>query len=332
MSRYREDYKGLLLIGDPHLESRTPGFRKDDYPHVVLEKLSWCLRYALEAQLVPVILGDLFHVPRDNANWLLGELMILFHRGVLGIYGNHDVRENQLGEDDSLDVLVKAGKYRLLDNDPWQGTINGRPVIVGGTSWGRPLPDHFNRGTLHDDAPLVVWVTHHDIRVPGYEEQGHIYPRQIPGLDLLVNGHIHRRLADYRTGSTCWITPGNIARRQRSDATRQHIPSVLRVDIDVHGWIACCVEVPHRSFDEVFYEAVLQDPALLGSATDATSTFVSGLADMLARKTDTAAGLMDFLEKNLGQFDEIVANEIRRLAMEVTRHGNSIYEPERPDD
>lgn len=30
------EVQGLLFIGDPHLEARVPGFRKDDYPQVVL--------------------------------------------------------------------------------------------------------------------------------------------------------------------------------------------------------------------------------------------------------------------------------------------------------
>ena len=33
------EYEGLLFVGDPHLASRVPGFRKDDYPRVALEKL-----------------------------------------------------------------------------------------------------------------------------------------------------------------------------------------------------------------------------------------------------------------------------------------------------
>ena len=46
------DYQGLLLIGDPHLEGRQPGFRKDDYPVAILEKLQWCLHYASRARAV----------------------------------------------------------------------------------------------------------------------------------------------------------------------------------------------------------------------------------------------------------------------------------------
>ena len=97
MDEKLDGLQGLLAIGDPHLECRVPGFRKDDYPRVVLDKVGWCLAYARDHKLLPILLGDIFHLPRDNANWLLGELMVLFHRGVLGIYGNHDVRENRAG-------------------------------------------------------------------------------------------------------------------------------------------------------------------------------------------------------------------------------------------
>jgi hypothetical protein len=55
------EYTGLLCIGDPHLASRVPGFRKDDYPRAILDKLTWTLRYAAEHRLLPAILGDLFH-------------------------------------------------------------------------------------------------------------------------------------------------------------------------------------------------------------------------------------------------------------------------------
>jgi hypothetical protein len=58
------NYVGLLLIGDPHLEGRQPGFRKDDYPNVILDKLAWCLDYAAVNHLLPAILGDLFDKAR----------------------------------------------------------------------------------------------------------------------------------------------------------------------------------------------------------------------------------------------------------------------------
>jgi len=347
------EYSGLLLIGDPHLESRTPGFRKDDYPNVVLEKLGWCLNYAAENRLLPALLGDLFDKPRDNPNWLLVRLLDLFHSELIGLYGNHDCAEPELSDNDSLSILVQSGRLRLVSGEtPWQGTIGGRRVVIGGSCWRRPIPERFeapaptrsvseaapgvvsrppDRDTLlteglmshqgdtdgrpcHNQRPLVVWLAHHDVLVPGYDE-GKLRPREIPGIDLVINGHIHKRLDDVQAGGTLWVTPGNISRRKRSDATRQHVPSVLRLDVSPGDYALTSVAVPHRPFDEVFHEMIVAAPAERNE-----SAFVAGLAELQARRTASGAGLMEFLNHNLDQFEPAVAAEIRSLAREVTTH------------
>jgi len=112
----QRDYTGILFIGDPHLASRVPGFRKDDYPKAILAKIAWCLDYAREHHLLPAFLGDVFNQPRDNSNWLLGELLaILGRQPVIGLYGNHDCREDELTDNDSLTVIVKSGLLQLID-------------------------------------------------------------------------------------------------------------------------------------------------------------------------------------------------------------------------
>ncbi len=311
-------YAGLLVIGDPHLEGRTPGFRRDDYPHVILDKLEWALRYAKAHRLLPVILGDLFDKPRDNPTWMLGTLLdLLAGTECIGLYGNHDCAEPELSNHDSLSLLVKAGRIRLLGGRPWRGSMNGRSVIVGGSSYRQQFPDRVDTSGDADGAvPLVFWLAHHDIIVPGYEEQGRIQPREIEGIDLVINGHIHRRLQDVQTGRTLWMTPGNISRRSRSDATKDHIPSVLRIDITGEGFTRQFVEVPHRPFDEVFHSILVE-----ASADGPASAFVAGLAELQARRTESGAGLVTFLQKNLSQFEQPVAAEIMALAQEVTDNG-----------
>lgn len=313
------EYIGLLAIGDPHLEGRVPGFRKDDYPRIVLDKLRWSLSYARDMRLLPVLLGDLFQMPRDNPNWVLGELMELLCEPVPAIYGNHDCRENALGEHDTFDVLVRAGKLQMLDVEKvWRGRVGGRSVVIGGTSWGLRLPEIFEAGSDENGEPLVFWLAHHDVQVPGYEEQGHFPAREIPGVDVVINGHIHRRLEQVARGNTLWITPGNISRRNRSDATRKHTPAVLRIDVTEAEFRTEWVEVPHRPFEEVFHEEVVESAEELGN-----SAFVTGLTELQSRRTDVGAGLMAFLDKNLGQFDDAVAHEIRQLAREVTSNGEA---------
>jgi predicted phosphodiesterase len=310
------NYSGLLFIGDPHMEGRIPGFRKDEYPRVVLEKLDWAMRYARTHDLLPAVLGDMFHLPRDNPNWLVVELLGILHGEVLAIYGNHDCHENSLTDDDSFSILVRAGRLRLVsETSPWRGRVGGREVVVGGTPWGQWVPKAVDRDSTNGRA-LVFWMTHHDVKVPGYEEQGRFVPQEIPGIDVVINGHIHRHLEDALTGGTVWLTPGNISRRNRGDATRTHVPSVLRIDVHADGWRAEKVQVPHRLFEEVFHEEILD-----AVEDSSESAFVAGLAELQARRTETGAGLKGFLDKNLGQFEEDVAREIWQLANEVMGNG-----------
>ena len=311
------NYRGLLIIGDPHLECRVPGFRKDDYPNVILDKLRWCLSYAASESLLPAILGDLFHLPRDNPNWMLVKLIELFQREVIAVYGNHDVHENEISEHDSLSVLAEAGRIQLLDSrTQFYGIVGSRPVVVGGTPWGQRLPDHFGVRWNDEQRPLVFWLAHHDIVLPGYEELGRFHPKELQGIDVVINGHIHRRLETVQVGSTLWLTPGNISRRSRSDTTCAHVPSVLRIDIDVGGWKYAYIEVPHKSYEEVFHEELSEDPVKISP-----SAFVVGLTELQRHQTQGGAGLVAFLDHNLHQFDEEVASEIRLLAQEVIRNG-----------
>ena len=327
MTSEPNQYTGLLIIGDPHLESRTPGFRKDEYPQVILDKLAWCVRYAQAHRLLPTILGDLFDKPRDNPTWLLGRLIDMFADvECVGIYGNHDCADPQLKDDDSLSLLVKSGRIRLLDSAPWRGAMNGKPVVVGGSSYRCPIPELFVAGTTEGVLPLVFWLTHHDIIVPGYEEQGRLQPRDIPGIDMVINGHIHRHLEDVRKGGTLWITPGNISRRSRSDATKDHCPSVLRINIHAphnsgeetptDAFTRLVVEVPHEAFDNVFHSSIVEAVA----TEESESTFVAGLKELQSRATESGAGLITFLEKNMSQFEQPVVNEIMKLAQETISH------------
>lgn len=336
-----QEVAGLMFIGDPHLESRQPGFRKDDFPRVALGKLKWSLDFAKRKRLQPVLLGDLFHYPQDNPNWLLSEIIELLDHPLPAIYGNHDVREDRLGPNDSLYVLAAGGHVRLLTSHPWSGVIDGHNVVLGGSSWGQSLPKSFDAESV--DAELVVWVTHHDLMIPGYEEGGRLRPKALPGIDLVVNGHIHRRLPTLSRGTTHWMTPGNITRRTRSDASRLRRPALLCLTtssgIPEHErknepishvadeteqsfrfttsggvkWVARWQEIPHRPFDEVFHPEVEVDEEneVTGSA------FIADLRELTARRTDSGAGLVQFLEQNLKNFEKPIADEIKQLAEEV---------------
>jgi predicted phosphodiesterase len=307
------DYRGLLCIGDLHLCSRVPGFRKDDYPRAILQKLKWSLDYARGEQLLPILLGDLFHYPRDNANWLLVELIGAFRGGVCSVAGNHDCNEDQLSEHDTFSILLAAGSVRLLDARPWTGTMNDTPVHIGGSTWNTPLPQAIDRATVGDPR-FVFWITHHDMAFPGYPSFAPFDCGEIPGVDLVINGHIHSMQDDVVAGVTTWCNPGSVARVNRGDATQAHVPGVLRIDVTPAGWSKTRVAVPFEPFENVFHPQVESDDATPAGE----SLFVTGLAALQQFKTAGGEGLREFLERNLDQFpDERVRREVRALAQEV---------------
>jgi predicted phosphodiesterase len=307
-------YTGILFIGDPHLASRNPGFRRDEYPQAILGKLQWCMEHASRYQLLPVLLGDLFHWPRDNANWMLTDVINLFKQGeVLSIIGNHDTTERDLRPDDSLSVIHAAGAIKLLEKSgSWRGRIGGVPVQIGGTSWSSEIPSQVER----QNDEFVIWLTHHNVGFAGAEENW-LKPREIPGVDIVVNGHIHRPLPDIEKGATTWINPGNIARVQRADSVREARPTALEFHVQSgRRWTIRRVEVPHGSFDDVFFEM-----PEIAAANGEGSNFIKGLESLQSFRTAGGAGLLEFLDQNLGQFEPAVQDVIKSLAQEVCQDG-----------
>jgi predicted phosphodiesterase len=306
---------GFLFVGDPHLSSRPVEYRKDDYSRAILGKLEWALAYSKRERLQPVILGDLFHYPRDNANWLIVELMRLFsaHAGspVIAVYGNHDSKENSLGDSDTLTVLVESRHVLLLDSDkPWEASFGGVPVVLGGTPWSAPLPQRMERPV----GGFVFWVAHHNIGFPGYDAK-RIECCEIPGVDVVINGHIHRRLPDVVVGGTTWLNPGAIARVARGDATRGHRPAVMRVDVRPSGWTRAHVEVPCTPYEGVFH------PLAPGEdVNEPESYFVAGLKELESIRTTGGAALREFIRHNVEQFEAPVQQAIWALAEEVSEN------------
>ena len=320
MAKKPRSYRGLLVIGDPHIEGRNPGFRKGNYPEAILGKVRWCLEYAQKNKLLPVFLGDVFDKPRDNPTRMIGELIeMLLPYPAIGIYGNHDCADPQLGEDDSLSILIKAGCYRLVsEQEYWSGMMEGRRVVVGGSSYRHRIPQCFDidkvpSDSLFDQKPTVVWLTHHDIDIGNYEN-GKFGPFEMMNVDLLINGHIHRPAEPVLRGQTTWMNPGNISRRSRSVHSRVHVPRVLHITFPESGFDVDSVVVPHEPFEDVFWLDDVEE----SESSEPLSGFVSGLSELTKRRTSSGAGLLEFLDKNLDAYSDGVADEIRSLAKQVT--------------
>lgn len=294
-------YSGLLFIGDPHVASSPPGYRLDHYSQAILDKLAFSLLIAQDHNFLPIILGDLFHVPRNNPNSLLVDLIELFRRcNPFVLVGNHDKYEARLTRDVSLAVIQAAQVIRLIDRQGPVCTlqISDYRVLLGASPDWTPLPSRIERGT-HD---FVIWLTHHDLGFPGYDA-ARVRLKEIPGVDMVINGHLHTPKPPRRCGSTVWFNPGGISRLTLSPHTRNIIPSVFiwkPPDQELAP-----VPLPHRLFTEIFPELPGQYES--GPDQDPESLFIKGLENLLMRKTTEGVGLKAFLDANLTADDPIDA-------------------------
>lgn len=284
---------GLMLIPDAHFAATPPGQRLEGYMQQVLAKVAACLEHAAVNDLVPVFLGDLFHWPRENPNALLVALIELFlpWRPFV-LVGNHDKYQARYTQDVSLAVLEAAGVVRVL-GEPGPAfaliTPRGR-VLVGASPDGAHIPQSFDRG----DEEWVVWLTHHNVNFPDYPDK-QVRVREAPGVDWIINGHIHRPQPMQVMGSTRWCNPGNITRLTFSRRTMERTPRacVWRPGMEELEPFT----VPHQPFAAVFPD---QDfPPEEEAQAEVESQFLSGLERLAWRRTAEGAGLREFLQANV---------------------------------
>jgi predicted phosphodiesterase len=208
---------GLLFIGDPHLSSRKPGRRTDkDFPGTVLGKLDQAFQIARKEDLLPVLLGDLFTTADDNNLSMLSRLLKLLrehfeHGGAtpVSLVGNHDMKDVRLSMDAALAVVRESGLMTLLE-DAEPLTIPGVATLWP-LSYGQAGGIHEMDGRLLNTGLPVIALTHADFAFQG------AYPGaaplvEIPGVCMVVNGHMHKPAPDVRIGETLWCNPGNITR------------------------------------------------------------------------------------------------------------------------
>jgi predicted phosphodiesterase len=295
MSLEKVQGNGLFLIGDPHIASTPPGQRLGDFAADVLDKLDACFKRAAELGMVPLILGDLFHWPRDNGNSLLVDMIRVFgpYKPFV-LVGNHDKYQARFTPDVSMAVLDAAGVIRLMSE---QGpafeleTPQGM-VLVGASPDSTPIPKEFDRE--EGKYLKVVWVTHHNISFPECEKKQHAI-KEKPGIDWIINGHIHGPRDSITKGMTTWANPGNITRLtfSRYALERKMRASIWTPDCeDLEKW-----DIPHRDFYEVFPD---QDfPPEAEDSAAAESKFLQGLERLAWKRTHEGEGLKQFLTDNI---------------------------------
>ena len=248
---------GLMYIGDPHISSKNPGRRIDNWNKTIMSKMDFLIDAANRNNIVPVILGDLFHNWFESENSdqtvstpaMISGVMRCFSRSthpVIVLAGNHDINDSSFSEDSTLSIIDASGSAVVIkESRPYARIItpNGN-ILLGGTPYGQVMPLRMTEEMRENDCDRCVWVVHRDIKGMGTADG--VEPFAIDGVDLVVCGHIHMTQPIVKKGDTKWFVPGNIARLSMSEARNKP-----KVYMDFNNKSLKVLELPHEDIERV---------------------------------------------------------------------------------
>lgn len=225
-------YNGILFVGDPHVWSKTPDKRLDDYTATILRKMDDAVHIALKHNLYMIILGDLFHKKEENNIDMLTKLTRILRKlpePCATVEGNHEKSQTKLSDDVALSLLREAGVIYTMEKNGLWGKFNfkdGNSCYVGATPYGEKIPSKVELPAKEPNKALpIVWLTHHDLDF-GSTYPGAVEIKEIQGASMLVNGHIHGTKRSLTYGNMRAHNPGNISRL--STDMEDHVPAVWK--------------------------------------------------------------------------------------------------------
>ncbi len=304
-------YNGILFVGDPHIWSKKPGKRIDiDFTSTVLDKINQAVEISLKENLYMIILGDLFHVDDENNIEMLTKLTRILRRlpePCASIEGNHEKSQINLSDDVAITLLRESGVLITLEKNgiEIQMAIGDKTVLIGSTPYGSKIPEEVTPpAKLVDSNPFMIWLTHENLDF-GESYPGVIPIKEIKGVSLLVNGHIHKTKKPKKVGNMMAFNPGNITRL--STDCVDHIPSVWKWVPELGQDIE---PIPLKFHKEVF--------SMVGKQIEADVAPTLVKEEMTAKQASVFVEKMEqqlLAEQDKSDDGEYLKQSIRALAM-----------------
>lgn len=229
---------GFMVINDSHLDDTAPSTRVDDYSNATLSKFHAAVQFCNENKLILCVAGDVLghsSLKSDAYKLKITRIIGMSAYPILTIPGNHDMSASMLSERDTLwllaeltnmDVLRESGVIDVIELHTDHGI---RLVGVGGTPYGQELPkEGVNWGV---DVSLGLWLSHHNLPFSShYKRQQTSAFIQIPGVDIVMNGHLHHAAPSVKAGETTYYNNGSIARTKSNERERVPCGTVILPD------------------------------------------------------------------------------------------------------
>lgn len=224
--------KKFLIVGDNHLDSKSPISRVDNYMETGLVELKETLDIATAAEVdYYILLGDVFNRIEVGGECRNRALEILgsndgkpwnFEKYV--VVGNHDIAHNMNNIDKSaLQTLIASGVVKCVDE-----ILDGKVSFL---HFENKLDYLLSNGELCDYFSDIVFLHASIVDKPSifdhvlFSDLSYRYSTR-----LIISGHIHSPMEVFnKETNTRFINPGSLGRPEISE---KHQPQVLLLNYD----------------------------------------------------------------------------------------------------
>ena len=223
--------KRFLIVGDNHMDSKTPQSRLDNYMESSLMELTETLQIAKAAKVdYYILLGDVFNRIEVGGECRNRALDILssddgepwpFEKYV--VIGNHDIAHNP-------SYIGKSALQTLISANVLNEGAHNEDLSVSFYHFTPSLDEQLLAGVLKDDSSKIIFLHASIMDKPSRFEHVLFKDLQLhKETKLVVSGHIHAPMEATREDGVRFFNPGCLGRTEISE---QHAPQVLLMQYD----------------------------------------------------------------------------------------------------
>ena len=290
----------FLYFSDSHLYHKSPFSRVDEYPSVMLDKLSQVVSIANDKKVDFVIFGgDLLHkssVPIEYTCRIIDVLNKL-NMKLYMIAGNHDLRGHNFDtlNTTTLGILSLTGVISIIDDDKnaLELNIDGVPCRIEGKNYRPHYDKDVENYSYNKYSDYNVLVCHGMLsKKPLLDVIDHVLIDDINHqANLTLCGHEHKGFGKYTsTKGNTFINIGSIARVDKSVQMQNHKPSILICKLsNVGGEIEekfKKIPLDIRPFNEVFREDSISNEFISSISELCEDESPKDVSDILCDITD----------------------------------------------
>ena len=173
-------------------------------------------------EIKQVLLGSTpygFNIPDNILPLLLNENLIQEDKTIVKYLNPKNIYKK----------LTETQIKNIEEQEKANKTAGNLPIYLKQNKYNEQIVELFLNFKKENNITDVIWITHHDLAMNGAYPNS-IALKEILGIDMIINGHIHGTKQPVKINNTVYYNTGNIARTKID--MFNHKPAVWKYDLD----------------------------------------------------------------------------------------------------